>query len=253
MTCAASSLPVGMFSPTGSGAGRCARTLRAEVFAAVCVLLAAVGHVLMSGTTVPWWALTAGLAVTGGAGWSLAGRERGLPLVVSLVVVTQGVLHSGFELAQSTATGATGPDTMPSDSRGPGHAMESMGHDMSAMPTHSMGMGHMATDHATHLGHVGSMGHDMGGMSSFGMLAAHTLAALLCGLWLAHGERAAFRVMRAVAGRLAAPLRLLFAVVTPPRRLRVRLHRLRSERVPRHLPLVHSITPRGPPTGTAVV
>ncbi|MFI9175851.1 hypothetical protein [Streptomyces lincolnensis] len=242
-----------MFSRTGSEAGRCARTLRAAVFTAVCVLLAALGHVLMSGTTVPWWALAAGLAVTCGVGWSLAGRERGLPLVVSLVVVTQGVLHSVFELAQSTATGAAGPDTMPPGSQGPGHAMESMGHDMGAMPTDSMGMGHMAMDHAAHLRHVGSVGHDMGGMSSFGMLAAHTLAALLCGLWLAHGERAAFRVLRTVAGRLAAPLRLLFAVVAPPRRLRVRIHRPRSERIPRHLLLVHSITPRGPPAGTAVV
>jgi hypothetical protein len=231
-------------------AGRWARTIRAAVFAAVCVLLAALGHVLMSGTTVPWWALVAGLAVTGGAGWGLAGRERGFPLVVSLVVVTQGVLHSVFEFAQSTAPGAAGPDTMSPGSQGPGHAMESMGHDMSAMPTDSMGMSHLATDHAAHMG---SMGHDMGGMSSFGMLAAHTLAALLCGLWLGHGERASFRVLRAVAGRLAAPLQLLFAVVAPPRRLRVRRRRPRSERVPRHLLLVHSITPRGPPAGTAVV
>jgi hypothetical protein len=231
------------------------------VFAAVCVLLAALGHVLMSGAAVSWWALAAGLAVTGSAGWCLAGRERGLPLVVSLVVVTQGVLHSVFERAQSTATSAAGPDTTPPGSGGQGHAMESMGHDMDSMPMDSMDMGHMAMDHAGHMatdhaariGHMGSMGHDMGGMSSFGMLAAHTLAALLCGLWLAHGERAAFRVLRAVAGWLAAPLRLLFAVVAPPRRLRVRLRRARSERVPRRLLLVHSITPRGPPAGTAVV
>ncbi|MER5220587.1 hypothetical protein [Streptomyces flaveus] len=231
-------------------AGRYARTLRAAVFAAVCVLLAALGHVLMSGGTVPWWALAASLAGTGGVGWSLAGRERGLPLVVSLVVVTQGVLHSVFELAQSTATSSAGQATTPPGSGGQGHAMDSMGHDMSAMPTDSMDMGHMATDHAAHMG---SMGHDMGGMSSFGMLAAHTLAALLCGLWLAHGERAAFRVLRAVTGWLAAPLQLLFAVVAPPRRPRVRLRRARSERVPRRLLLVHSITPRGPPAGTAVV
>ncbi len=222
--------------------GWCARAVRTVVFAAVCVLLAALGHVLMSGATVPWWAPAAGLAVTGGAGWSLAGRERGLPLVVSLVVVTQAVLHSVFELAQSTATSATGPDTSPG-SESPGHAMESMGHDMSAMPA----------DHAAHMEHMGSIGHDMGGMSSFGMLAAHTLATLLCGLWLAHGERAAFRVLRAVAGWLAAPLRPLFPVVMPPRRLRVRLRRARSERVQPRLLLVHSITRRGPPAGTAVV
>lgn len=60
-------------------AGWCARTVRAAMFAAVCVVLAALAHVLMSGHHVPAWALATGLAATGAAGWSLAGRERGLP------------------------------------------------------------------------------------------------------------------------------------------------------------------------------
>ncbi|MFE9905685.1 hypothetical protein [Streptomyces achromogenes] len=47
-------------------------------------------------------------------------------------------------------------------------------------------------------------GHTMGQMSSTGMFAAHLLAALLSGLWLAHGERAAFRILRnAEAARLS--------------------------------------------------
>jgi len=58
----------------------------------------------------------------------------------------------------------------------------------------------------------------------------HLLAALLCGLWLAHGERAAFRVLRAAAGRLAAPLRLLLALPATPDRPRIRVRRLRSDR-----------------------
>ncbi len=33
------------------------RTVRAAVFAVVCVLLAALGHVMMSGSQVPAWAL----------------------------------------------------------------------------------------------------------------------------------------------------------------------------------------------------
>ncbi|KUO17274.1 hypothetical protein AQJ91_30870 [Streptomyces dysideae] len=61
--------------------------LRAAVFAAVCVLLAALGHVLMSGSRVTWWVLTAGAAATGAVGWCLAGRERGLPLIVPFVVL----------------------------------------------------------------------------------------------------------------------------------------------------------------------
>lgn len=74
-------------------AGWCSRTVRAAVFAAVCVLLAALGHVLMSGSRVPARAPAAGFAATGSLGWCLAGRERGLPLIVTVVVAVQTVLH----------------------------------------------------------------------------------------------------------------------------------------------------------------
>lgn len=225
-------------------AGWCTRTLRAALFAAVCVLLAALGHVMMSGAEVPAWALAAGVAVTGIAGWCLAGRERGLSLIVTVVVVAQTALHSAFSLA--------GPESGAAASAG----MGAMG-GMSAMGMDSMDMGHM--DHVSHIGHMGHMGHmsymgegaGQGGSSSFGMLAAHLLAALLCGLWLAHGEKAAFRILRAVAGRLAAPLRLLLAVPVTPDRPRVRFRRRRSARAPRLLLLTHAITTRGPPLGTA--
>jgi hypothetical protein len=212
------------------------------MFAAVCVLLAALGHVMMSGSPVAWWAMAGGALAAGGVGWCLAGRERGLPLIVSVVVVAQGALHSAFSLAQS-ASSASGSMGMG------GQSMGSMGHDLGSIPMDSMDMahmGHMGSDDMAHLGSGAS------GMSSFGMLAAHLLAALLCGLWLAYGERAAFRILRAVAGRLAAPLRLLLVLPTPPHRPRIRRHRGSSDRAPRRLLLVHAITSRGPPVGTAV-
>lgn len=217
-------------------AGWGARTLRAAVFAAVCVLLAALGHVLMSGSSVSWWTLVAGTVVMGGAGWCLAGRERGLPLVVGVVVVAQGALHSAFSFTRSTA--GTSTDSMDMTHTG----MDAdMGMDMDTGMV--MGLGHMA-----HGGH----GTDALS-SSYGMLAAHTLAALLCGLWLAYGERAAFRILRAVAGRLAAPLRLALARPATPDRPRLRPRRGSSDRTPRLLLLVHAITSRGPPTGLAVI
>ncbi|MFE7171696.1 hypothetical protein [Streptomyces sp. NPDC057616] len=225
-------------------AGWCSRTLRAAVFAAVCVLLAALGHVLMSGTDVPAWALGAGAAVTGGAGWCLAGRERGLPLIVTVVVAAQTALHSAFSLAQSAAGGTDSMDAM---HMGSAPSMGSMG----SMPMGQMAMDGMHGD-ATHIDLMNTMGQPVGGTSSFGMLAAHLLAALLCGLWLAHGERATFRILRALAARLTAPLRLLLALPDTPDRPRLRARRHRSERAPRLL-LVHAITSRGPPAGTAVV
>jgi hypothetical protein len=104
------------------------------------------------------------------------------------------------------------------------------------------------------MNHMRGMGEETGGgSSSSGMLAAHLLAALLCGLWLAYGERAAFRILRAVAGRLVTPLRLLLALPVTPDRPRPAGRRPRSDRAPRLLLLVHAITSRGPPAGTAVV
>jgi len=222
-------------------AGWCSRTLRAALFAAVCVLLAALGHVMMSGSDVPAWVLAAGAVVAGGVGWGLAGRERGLSLVVAVVVAAQTGLHSAFSFAQS-ATGGAGSMT---------HAMGSM--DMGAGHMGSMHMGSMHIDSvdSMDMGHMDHVGHSMTGSSSFGMLAAHLLAALLCGLWLAYGERAAFRILRAVAGWLAAPLRLLLAQPVTPERPRVRARRHGSDRAPRLL-LVHAITSRGPPVGASV-
>lgn len=247
-------------------AGWCSRAVRAAVFAAACVLLAALGHVMMSGTPLPWWTLGAGAVAVAGTAWTLAGRERGLPLVVSVAVAAQAALHSGFSLAQAAAQPAhgeplarrwvrhvlcappTGADSMGTMGRGQGSAMSA---PMPASGTTSMTASSMPTGSMEHMDHMGG-GHDMSGMSPTGMLAAHLLAALVCGLWLAHGERAAFRVARAFAGWLVAPLRVPHALPTPVHRPRIRRHRHRSAGRPRQLLLVHALTSRGPPAGTAV-
>ncbi|ANS66730.1 hypothetical protein SLINC_4506 [Streptomyces lincolnensis] len=226
-------------------AGWCSRTVRAAVFAAVCVVLAALGHVLMSGSSVPAWTLAAGVAATGAVGWGLAGRERGLPLVVTVVVAAQTALHSAFSLAQSTSPA-------PSATGFGGTASMDMGH-MGQPGVDRMDMSHMDMGYAD-MGHADHIGHSMdgGGSASSGMLAAHLLAALLTGLWLAYGERAAFRILRAVAGWLAAPLRLPLLLPAAPDRPRPRVRRPRSDRAPSLRLLVHAITSRGPPLGTAV-
>ncbi|MGW2650359.1 hypothetical protein ACWC2T_37035 [Streptomyces sp. NPDC001393] len=234
-------------------AGWCARTIRAAVFAALCVLLAALGHVLMSGSDVPGWALAAGVAVTGAVGWCLAGRERGPASIVTVVVAAQALLHEAFSSAQS-ASGAS--DHSASMDMSGMDAMDMSSMDMGSTHMSHMSMSHMSMSHMgmDHMDHMDHMGHSMdGGFPSFGMLVAHLLAAVLCGLWLAYGERAAFRILRAMAGRLAAPLRLLLALPVTPDRPRVHMRRRRSDRAPRLLLLVHAITSRGPPVGTAVV
>jgi hypothetical protein len=201
-------------------AGRGVRAVRAAVFAAVCVLLATIGHVLMSNSGLPWWAPLAGVTVTGAAAWCLAGREYGLFPVVAFALVAQSALHTAFSLSQTAVEPA-----QPMHHHHDGSAMESMA----------------------------STSHDLSGMSSTGMLAAHLLAALLSGLWLAYGERAVFRILRAVAGWLVAPLCLPVRVPAMPHRPRVRARRNGATRTLRQLLLVHVLTSRGPPAGTAVI
>ncbi|MGW7658920.1 hypothetical protein [Streptomyces sp. NPDC054756] len=240
-------------------AGWGVRAIRAAVFASVCVLLAALGHTLMSGAAVPWWTLVTGALATWGAGWCLAGRERGLPLVVSVVVVAQGGLHAVFEAVgggpvvgdHMAVHPVAGHHMLPSHMARDHMSFADMGAAHTGMH-HPMSMGHDMA-HAMGQGMSHGMTHDMGGDASLGMFAAHTLAALLCGLWLGHGERAAFRILRAVAGWLAAPLRVVLFLPAPPIRPRPRPRRPRSDRAPRLLPLVHSLTSRGPPAGPAVV
>ncbi|MFE6852946.1 hypothetical protein ACFVDH_19400 [Streptomyces sp. NPDC057674] len=222
--------------------GRCSRGVRAAMFAAVCVLLAATGHILMSGQGVPAWTLSVAFAATVSATWFLAGRERGLLAVTTASVVVQSALHTAFSWSQTTAVPAA---TASMDDVHAAHAHmahAAMGHgDMSA----SAGMLSQAP-----------AGHDMTDVSSsLGMLSAHLLAALLSGLWMAFGEQAAFRLLLATSLRLFRPLRPLLASFAPVVRNRPRFRPVRAgdERTPRRLLLAHSLISRGPPQALAVL
>lgn len=202
-------------------AGPVGRAVRAAMFAVVSVTLAATGHVLMSEAPIPFWVLAAGFFALAVPGWWFAARERGPWLVTVLAVATQGALHNAFAAAQPAlgATGGAAAEAVTGAGTASAGSMSGMEHmaGMHHSPANGAmaGMEHMAgMSHASstsHMGHMGmsSMthaGHDMAGMSSTGMLVAHLLAAVICGVWLARGERAAFQVLRAVAGWLLAPL-----------------------------------------------
>jgi hypothetical protein len=189
--------------------------------------------------------MTAGAAGTGTAGWLLAGRERGRTLIVAVVTAAQAVLHETFALAQSLAPAAV------SGQGGAAHASGSMDMgDMGSMHMDAMDMGSMAHG-MTGVHHTQGVAA-MSGTASYGMLAAHLLAAVLCGLWLAYGERAFFRVLRMAATRLVVPLRMLLAGPAPlPRPLAGR-RRATDVPTPARLLLGCSLTSRAPPTGAAV-
>lgn len=95
---------------TGSGL----RLLRAAVFAALCVVLAAAGHTLASCATVPLWTLGAGFLGTLALVAPLTGRARSLPGIVALLAVVQTVLHTLFGLGQHAGSAMSGGSMSPS-------------------------------------------------------------------------------------------------------------------------------------------
>ncbi|MER5526486.1 hypothetical protein ABT075_18100 [Streptomyces sp. NPDC002677] len=216
------------------------RSLRAAVFAAVCVLLAAAGHGLAMGDMPPLWADAAGFVAVFGLGRALAGQERGLPEIVAGMLLTQAGLHVGFDAARA-ATPA------PSRTMGMGHM--GMGHvGMGHMGMAHMGMAHMSP------GQLRMHGHAMAGMVhhphalTAHATAAHVLAALVASWWLRCGEAALWSLSRRAAALvpglaawwcdapLPAPAAGPHQVPADPIRPR------------RLLALRHAVSRRGPPS-----
>ncbi|WP_228982396.1 hypothetical protein [Streptomyces sp. DH12] len=102
--------------------------------------------------------------------------------------------------------------------------------------------------HAAHHGHFGHHEEAVSLLPSGGMLTAHLGAAAVCGVWLAHGERAFFRLARTAFVPLRPPLTPLRLPSAPrPPRVRPRTRdRRRAGAV-----LAHTLSRRGPPTGPA--
>ncbi|CAM5462163.1 hypothetical protein STENM36S_08747 [Streptomyces tendae] len=74
--------------------------LRAAVFVAVCVVLAAAGRTRASCAAVPLWSLGAGFLGAVLVVVPLAGRRRSLPGIVTLLALGQTALHALFGLGQ---------------------------------------------------------------------------------------------------------------------------------------------------------
>ncbi|MEU6392510.1 hypothetical protein [Streptomyces sp. NPDC046939] len=94
--------------PRGTRSAADLRLLRAAVFAAVCVVLSAAGHVLGSTATVPLWTLALGFLAAFCVAAPLAGRERSLPGIAVTLGLGQIGLHSLFGLGQHGPMGTGG-------------------------------------------------------------------------------------------------------------------------------------------------
>ncbi|MFE6777384.1 hypothetical protein [Streptomyces sp. NPDC057702] len=232
--------------------GLASRAVRAATFAAVCVIAAAVGHSLAAGVGVTPLALGSAFAGTASAAWWLAGRERGVFAVTGATVLSQLALHVLFSLTDRSAAAAAHAGHISgaaneqragllSPSGRPGAAVAA---DPLAQPPPAGGGGG---------GPWGIDASDLEGLTPFchgwGMLLAHLLAALVCGLWLWRGERAAFRLGRALAAAVFVPLRTAYSglAISPRRRPRSRPVRVFRVRRARSVLLRHVLAGRAPP------
>ncbi|MFC5662213.1 hypothetical protein ACFP3U_04355 [Kitasatospora misakiensis] len=91
------------------------RSLRAVVFAALCVALAATAHVAMSGSGVSAPVLAGAFGLTLGVTWLLAGSRRGLAVISVWMVAAQTALHLTFEQAGTLVGGGGASRTPPPD------------------------------------------------------------------------------------------------------------------------------------------
>ncbi|MFE2407199.1 hypothetical protein ACFXDE_02515 [Kitasatospora sp. NPDC059408] len=79
------------------------RSLRAVVFATLCVALAAAAHVAMGGAGVSPSVLAGASGAVLGVTWLLAGKRRGLGVISAWMVAAQTALHLLFERAGALA------------------------------------------------------------------------------------------------------------------------------------------------------
>ncbi|MFB7667669.1 hypothetical protein ACFC1R_27710 [Kitasatospora sp. NPDC056138] len=83
------------------------RTIRAVVFATLCVAMSATAHLSMSEAGIPGWVLLAAFAGTAAVTWLLAGQRRGPAVISAWMIAAQTCLHLLFERGAPMGTGAS--------------------------------------------------------------------------------------------------------------------------------------------------
>ncbi|MBD0695003.1 hypothetical protein [Streptomyces sp. CBMA123] len=210
--------------------GPVTRTLRAAVFAALVVLLAGLGQVLVTGRTLPVG--TMGLAALGvfALALALAGRERGYPAIAAAFLPLQLGVSALFDLAQRSCP------SLPPEA----------GHGLRPLLCGGGSLGGFL------LGHGVSQQADV-----LLLLLLHTVIALAGAFWLRRADAALAGLARAVRmlgeflhrhlPAAARWLRLLAAPVPARPVVRVPFPRASRALVPAEDVVVRPAVRRGPP------
>ncbi|MGV9319525.1 hypothetical protein [Streptomyces sp. NPDC003660] len=262
--------------PRTARSGPRVRLLRAAVFAAVCVVLAAAGHTVASCANVPLWTLGAGFLGSLLVMAPLAGRARSVPAIAALLALGQLALHALFGLGQHTAqpmasmgtahSGAADDEMVQRAAQllcGAGPATLTPGHAYRLLlDARLIDASGRFTDRAPTGGHAYDMaGSSAGWLPSLPMLLGHLLAALAVGWLLRRGDLAVLRLIelsthgvaegalvRALRAALALT-RALYAGLLPATGPVPRVRRTGRDEtpLPRAEALQHSVIRRGPP------
>ncbi|MER6350244.1 hypothetical protein ACWC10_30140 [Streptomyces sp. NPDC001595] len=264
--------------PRTARSGSDLRILRAAVFAAVCVVLAAAGHAIASCAAVPLWTLGAGFLGTWLIAVPLFGRARSLPVIAALLAGGQTVLHMLFGLGQHGAavSGAAGGTA--------GGAAASVATDASLVeqaarlvcgttaaaisPAQAQRiLADARIDPGAHLAHqpADALSTEPGSwaalLPSLPMLLGHVLAGLAAGWLLRRGDLALLRILalsaetvaegalvRSLRGALALARALCAGLaIAPQAGPRFRRTAPLAAPEPRTLALQHTVIRRGPP------
>ncbi|HEX5566525.1 MAG TPA: hypothetical protein VFY14_06265 [Streptomyces sp.] len=217
------------------------RTVRAAVFTALCVVLSAGAHVLLSGNPLPYPPLVLVSAAVFVIAFALAGRERGFWPIAGLLVPLELAADTVFTTGQDACYGqAGGPVAGP---------LRSLGFDLlCAGGDFGTPLARMTTSGAPAL----SAGAHPA--APWLLLAAHVAVGLSAAAWLRRGDAALTRLLRATAAAVFRPLLLAatahraptgpcgpgFRPAPPPRARRG------------FPPLTHSVVRRGPPCPVAL-
>jgi len=238
--------------------------VRAFLFTGICVVLALVGHVATSTSAVPWWAPAGAGALIGAISWAAAGRARGLLVIGGGLLVAQGGLHTLFSRTGKAPTPPPTPEQIEAAwlrlllcpdpvNTGPSHTAAELLRGMRLDPT--LALRPPGGDAPTIPGLTGTTSTGMAGMhhggagGGYAMLTAHVLVAVLCAVWLWHGERAVFRLVALAAPFLLDLLRFLPAPITPPEPPRPPTRRVVPPAPPRVV--CRPLSRRGPPVAVS--
>jgi hypothetical protein len=242
--------------------------LRAAVFAAVCVVLAAAGHAIASCATVPLWTLGAGFLGAVLVAAPLSGRARSLPGIAALLAGGQTVLHMLFGLGQHGTAGTAA--TAATDASLVQQAARLVCGTTAAAISPAQAQRILADariDPGTHLAHQPAdalstaAGSPAALLPSLPMLLGHVLAAVTAGWLLRRGDLALLRILGLSAetvadGAFVRSLRAALALVralcaglpaAPHAGPRLPRATLRAVPEPRTLALQHTVIRRGPP------